>query len=127
MRKQTVILLGVLLVILVDISFGALPQYTITAISGGGGDTAVSSATLDDDGDTMTFETSGGAGIQDATVRAYVKSEYDSSGTAATVRATVTTLADGSWDGMMLSSGVQYTITFDKAGYALASTTVTVS
>lgn len=61
-----------------------------------------------------TTETSGGSGIEGATVRAYLKSEYDA-GTY-TVRATTTTLADGSWGPVYLSEGLTYTLVFHKPG-----------
>jgi hypothetical protein len=90
----------------------------------GSGDTEVNSSSLDDESDTMVFQTSGGAGIGGATVRAYVKTEYDA-GTY-TVRATATTEDDGTWGPIYLNDGVQYTITFFKPGYAVATTTITV-
>ena len=92
----------------------------------GSGDVYVTAATLDDDGDDMTFETSGGAGIGGAAVKAFVKSEYDAG--VFTVRGITTTADDGTWtDALLLNDGVQYTIEFSKDGYDTTTTTVTPS
>ena len=92
----------------------------------GSGDVYVTAATLDDDGDTMEFETSSGAGIGGASVKAFVKAEYDA-GTF-TVRGITTTADDGTWtDALLLNDGVQYTIEFSKDGYDTTTTTVTPS
>jgi hypothetical protein len=92
----------------------------------GSGDVYVTDATLDDEGDDMAFETSGGAGIGGATVKAFVTSEY-TAGTF-TVRAQTVTADDGTWqDALLLNDGVQYTIEFSKDGYDAATTTVTPS
>jgi hypothetical protein len=95
-----------------------------TSGAAGSGDVTVTSATLDDAGDTMVFETGAGAGIPDAQVRAYITSEYDA-GNYSNVVAISTTLADGSWGPIYLNAGIKYTIVFSKTGYAIATTTIT--
>jgi hypothetical protein len=93
----------------------------------GTGDTAVNADTLDDEGSNMYYKTGGGDGIGGAIVRAFVASEYASSGTAATLRGTTTTADDGSWvDDLQLNAGTTYTIWFWKQGaYGPDTTEVT--
>jgi hypothetical protein len=80
---------------------------------GGAGNTPVNHDT--GGADNLKYVTGAGAGIQGASVRAYVKSEYDAG--VFTVRGETVTKADGTWaSNMMLNSGVTYTIVFFKAG-----------
>lgn len=85
----------------------------IGSLTGGSGATVVNA----DSGvaDELYYKTGAGAGIEGATVQAYVKTEYDA-GTF-TIRAQTTTAADGSWNSnFMLDAGTEYTIVFYKPG-----------
>lgn len=95
-----------------------------TSGAAGSGDTTITSSSLDDEGDNMVFQTSGGTPIPDALVRAFLKSEYDA-GDYSNVVATATTLDDGTWGPIYLNAGVEYTIEFAKTGYEVATTTIT--
>jgi len=84
-------------------------------LSTGDGETAVNHDTGGTD--NLAYQTSGGDPIEDATVRAYLKSEYDSSPQTATVKAITTTDANGRWvDTIYLTSGTAYTLVFEKTG-----------
>ncbi len=75
--------------------------------------------------DTFTVEDADGAGIENALVMAYVKTEYDA-GTF-TLRGQTTTKADGTWNtNLMLNEGIEYTLVFYKPGaFGPATDTVT--
>lgn len=80
---------------------------------GGSGDTPVNEDTGGTD--ALAYKTSGGAGIQGATIRAYLTSEYNAG--VYTVRGQTTTTADGGWSApMMLEADTSYTLVFYKAG-----------
>jgi hypothetical protein len=69
--------------------------------------------------------TSGGAAVAGATVRAYLKSEYDA-GTF-TIRGTTTTNTDGRWQTPMYLSAGTYTLTAAATGLITQAKTVTVA
>lgn len=80
---------------------------------GGSGDTPVNEDTGGTD--ALAYKTSGGAGIQGATIKAYLTSEYNAG--VYTVRGQTTTLSDGGWAApMMLEADTSYTLVFYKAG-----------
>lgn len=92
----------------------------------GSGDVAVTAATLDDAGDTMYARTSGGVGIDDVAIRAYVASEWAADPSTATLRAETRSLSTGAWrDTLMLDDGVTYSIVFSKSGYTFETATIT--
>ncbi len=67
--------------------------------------------------DNLTYRTSGGAGIDNATVRAYLTSDYDAgSRTEAFVKAVTTTNTTGRWTGTMRLDAEDYTFEFSKQG-----------
>jgi hypothetical protein len=109
-------------------TFGKFLDAQVSTVSGGGGggtgDTPVTSATLDVDGDDLLVKTSGGSGIDDVQIRFYVASEYDADPTGATARAEARTVADGTWGTVMLDSGVTYTFVPTKSGYTFETTQV---
>lgn len=85
----------------------------VSGVSGGSGNTPVNHDT--GGSDVLAYKTDGGAGIEAATVQAYVKSEYDAG--VFTLRGITTTNALGEWNtNLMLNSGVEYTIVFYKPG-----------
>jgi hypothetical protein len=76
--------------------------------------------------EALSFKTSGGAGIGDAKILAYLKSEYDV-GTY-TVRAQTVTDDNGAWESpMYLDSGLVYTLVYKHPGYALVTEEVTIA
>lgn len=105
-------------------TYGLYLDAQVSLAGTGSGDTAVTSATLNDLGADMTFKTAAGAGIGGATVRAYLTTEYAAG--LFSVKGQTTTLDTGAWGPLYLDPGAQYTITFERAGYATATTTVTV-
>lgn len=95
-------------------------------VGGGAGDTLVDHDTGGED--TLRVVDGNGNGIENVTIRAYVKSEFDASPSTAEIRATATTSADGRWEDpyMMLDAGTTYTLYFFKAGiFGPATSTVT--
>jgi hypothetical protein len=80
--------------------------------SAGDGDTPVDHDT--GGADVLAYKTSGGSGIDGAEVRAYVRSEYDA-GNLSTVRGMTVTDSNGRWvTPLLLNSGVEYAIRFEK-------------
>lgn len=75
--------------------------------------------------DNFTVQDGDGAGIENALIMAYVKTEYDA-GTF-TLRGQTTTKADGTWNtNLMLNEGIEYTLVFYKPGaFGPATDTVT--
>lgn len=97
-----------------------------TASATGSGNIYVDHNTLDDTGDDMKFQLSNKAGITNATVTAFVKSEYDM-GLRISNGNTVT-IAEGAWlEPLKLYAGVQYVIEFYRADMNRVMTTVTPS
>ncbi len=67
--------------------------------------------------DNLTYKTSEGAGIDNATVRAYLTADYDAgSRTDAFVKALTTTTTTGRWTGTMRLDAEDYTFEFSKQG-----------
>lgn len=96
------------------------------SVGAGSGDTTVTH----DTGGTDTFQVidSSGNGIEDVTIQAYVKSEFDSDATSAAVRGVATTAPDGRWESpyLKLDAGTEYTLYFHKPGvFGPATATVT--
>jgi hypothetical protein len=98
-----------------------IPDYTTllnnlsqrVGAGSGDGDTAVNHDTGGTD--NLAAKTSGGTGIDNATVRAYLKADYDAG--AFTVRASAVTDVNGRWVApMYLDTGNTYTFTFEKQG-----------
>lgn len=91
--------------------------------SGGGGAIPINQDT--GGADTYTVRNGSGAGIENALVMAYVKSEYDAG--IFTLRGQTTTKADGTWNtNLMLNDGIEYTLVFYKPGsFGPSTATVT--
>lgn len=89
----------------------------------GTGDTEVTSDT--GGSGALEVQDEDGAGISQALVRAYLKSEYDAG--VFTVRASALTDDDGVWGPIYLDSGSTYTLTFTKSGYDVQTTEVSVT
>jgi len=66
------------------------------------------------DGNDWRYLTTGGVGIDDATVKVYLKSEYDVG--VYTLRASSVTGTDGTWGPVYLNTGLTYTVVFYKSG-----------
>lgn len=91
--------------------------------SGGSGNTVVNHNTGGTD--ALRFVDGAGAGIEGATIMAYVKEDYDDG--IYTMRGQATTGADGRWTAnLMLDDGVEYALVFYKPG-AFGPTTETVT
>lgn len=102
---------------------GSIGEAIAAGGSGGGagpgdGDTAVNHNTGGTD--ALRFVDGDGAGIGNATIRAYLTSEYDA-GTLV-LRATAVTRDDGRWVApMYLNEGLTYTLVFEKPGVFAAT------
>jgi hypothetical protein len=105
--------------------FAAIKADTaaIAAYGTGDGDTAVDHNTGGTDALLYSY---GGTGIDNGTIRAYLKSDYDA-GTY-TLRGQTVTGSDGRWaKPMYLNSGLTYTLTFEKPGaYGVTEQEVTI-
>ena len=79
--------------------------------------------------DNLAYKTSGGAGIDNAMVRAYLTSDYTAGNTAESfVKGRVRTAATGRWTNSMRLDAGAYTFEFSKQGsYGPNTTTYTVS
>jgi len=65
--------------------------------------------------DALAYKTSGGAGIDNAVVRAYLKTDYDAGNTgSAYIKATTTTDVNGRWTAQMNLDPATYTLYFFK-------------
>lgn len=79
--------------------------------------------------DNLSYQTSTGFGVVDATVRVYLKSDYDAGNTGNNyIRGTTTTVVGGRWHkGIFVDAG-QYVVQFVKAGaYGPDTTNITVT
>jgi hypothetical protein len=103
----------------------AAAARTLTADPGVGvGDTLVTANT--GGVDNLRLVTAGGQGIDGAEVTAYTKAEYDADPKAATPRGRTVTRSDGRFAvPLALNAGVAYTLTYNAAGYSLATKEVT--
>lgn len=106
------------------ISTRATPGDVQAASPAGDGDTAVNHDTGGTDNLRLEYN---GNGIDNASIRAFLKSEFDADPTSATLRAgPIYTGADGRWVGvMMLNAGLTYTLVFARAGYNATTKEVT--
>lgn len=112
------------LTVKVDDGAGTIHIETIVVDASGGGGVGAGTGDIAVNHNTggtdhLAFKTSGGDGIDGATVRAYVKSEYDA-GTR-TVRGQVMTGTDGRWIEDMMLDADTYTFVFTAPGYQTAS------
>jgi hypothetical protein len=90
----------------------------------GSGDTLVNHNTPTTDN---LRATSGGVGLDNVTIRAYLKSEYDSNPLTATLRGTAVTSADGRWvTPLMLDSGLAYTLVYSRTDLKTITKEVTI-
>ena len=98
-------------------------QAAASAVGYGDGDTAVDHNT--GSADNLRY-VAGGAGVDQATVRAYLKSDYDAGVYAE--RGRTITRPDGRWThALYLDAGLTYTVTFCKPGvYEVSKKDVTV-
>ena len=78
--------------------------------------------------DNLTVETAGGVGINNATIRAYLKTDYDAGNfTSEYIQATVMTDVNGQWESPMNLDPEVYTLYVFKQGqYGPATQEVTV-
>jgi hypothetical protein len=106
-----------------DDQLAAIKADTAAIAAYGDGDTAVDHNTGGTDALLYSY---GGTGIDNGTIRAYLKSDYDA-GTY-TLRGQTVTGSDGRWaKPMYLNSGLTYTLTFEKAGaYGVTEQEVTI-
>ncbi|MBI5075629.1 MAG: hypothetical protein HZB62_10765 [Nitrospirae bacterium] len=90
--------------------------YILGNYSQGGGDTAVNHNT--GSADNLRYTTALGAGISGATIKAYLKTDYDAgSRTDAYVKGRTTTDVNGRWNNdLYLDAGYTYTVLFYKSG-----------
>ena len=101
----------------------AWAQAAAASVGYGDGDTAVDHNT--GGADNLRYVASG-AGVDQATVRAYLKSDYDAGVYAE--RGRTLTRPDGRWShALYLDAGLTYTVTFSKPGvYEVSKKDVTV-
>ena len=86
---------------------------TVTPV--GTGATVVDDGTVADDGDDLRYLDAQGNGIGDATVQAFLQSDFNNSNFV--VRGSTNTKDDGTWATTMnLSQGLTYVIRFEKPG-----------
>jgi len=91
----------------------------------GDGDTVVNHDTSGSD--NLRATSGGGNGLDNVTIRAYLKSEYDADAAGATLRGTAVTAADGRWvTPMMLNSGLTYTLVYSRTDLNTLTKEVTV-
>ena len=78
--------------------------------------------------DALAYKTAGGVGIDNAVIRAYLKTDYDAGNTgSAYIKASVTTDVNGQWSAQMNLDPATYTLYFFKQGaYGPDTTEVTV-
>jgi len=100
-------------------------QAAVAAVVAGDGDTPVNHDTGTPQQpvipDNLRF-VSGGVGIDNATIRAFLKSDYDA-GIFSMPRGRAVTRSDGRWVApMFLNAGMTYVITFEKPGIFAVST-----
>lgn len=69
--------------------------------------------------DNLTYQTSGGVGIENATIYAYLQSDYNANNrTTQFIRGRTTTDTAGHWvNSLMLSTGQTYVLLYFKQGY----------
>lgn len=68
--------------------------------------------------DVLTYKTSGGIGIDNAEVRAYLKTDYDAGNNSSSyLKGITTTDVNGQWENTMRLDPGTYTIEFVKQGY----------
>lgn len=79
--------------------------------------------------DNLAYQTSTGFGIVDATIRVYLKTDYDSGNTGTNyIKGTTTTITGGRWHKGVFLDPAQYVVQFVKAGaYGPDTTTITVT
>lgn len=79
--------------------------------------------------DNLAYQTSTGFGIVDATIRVYLKTDYDSGNTGNNyIKGTTTTITGGRWHKGIFLDPAQYVVQFVKAGaYGPDTTTITVT
>lgn len=84
----------------------------------GSGDTAVTDANNGTDGNDLRYLTGAGAGVDNATIRAYLKTDYDAGNRSdAFLRGKTTTDSAGKWvRPLFLNKGLTYTLVFEKPG-----------
>lgn len=99
------------------------PAWAQATFRGGDGDTPIDHDT--GGADNLRYVASG-VGVDDATVRAYLKADYDAN--VYTERGRTHTRSDGRWaEPMYLNAGLTYTVTFSKPGtYQVSTKDVTV-
>ncbi|MBW2560479.1 MAG: hypothetical protein JRE40_06445, partial [Deltaproteobacteria bacterium] len=87
----------------------------ISAIGGGDGSVVVDHDTGGTD--ALTYKTAAGVGIDNAVVRAYLKSDYDAGSTGSEyIKATTTTDVNGRWTNQMNLDPATYTLYYFKQG-----------
>lgn len=87
----------------------------ISAIGGGDGSVVVDHDT--GGADALAYKTAGGVGIDNAVIRAYLKSDYDAGNTgSAYIKATTTTDVNGRWTNQMNLDPATYTLYYFKQG-----------
>lgn len=102
-----------------------LPALLAAVSSASGtGDTAVDHDL--NSSDSLRYVDPSGNGIDQAEVRAYLKSEWDADPQTAAVRGRTTTGTDGRWIGQMLLDSGTYVFTFKADGYAVVTQEETV-
>lgn len=91
----------------------------------GDGDTPVNHDTGGTD--QLRATDAAGAGLDNVTIRAYLKAEFDADATAAPLRGRTVTGADGRWIApLMLNSGLTYTLIYSRADLNTTTLEVTV-
>jgi len=95
-------------------SLVTVKEYAIEGVSGTG------EISVDHDyggTDVLAYKTAGGVGIDNATIKAYLKTDYDAGNVSAEyVKAISTTDVNGRWDNAMLLDAATYTLYYYKQG-----------